>query len=88
MELGKSLTCIGFHSNSGIVEYGNKELYNYNFKLVYGETLGIGMRWSDGRIWLTQNGKFLNPPPKAELQKDDDDEKDGEDKKKVDDEPN
>jgi hypothetical protein len=24
------------------------------------------MRWSDGRVWVSYNGKFLNPPSKSE----------------------
>lgn len=33
------------------------------------------MRWSDGRVWLSHNGKFLNPPPRSEkIKKNDDDE--------------
>lgn len=32
------------------------------------------MRWSDGRIWLSYNGKFLNPPARSDMKKTDDDD--------------
>lgn len=34
-----------------------------------GDFLGVGCRLSDGRIWLSYNGKFLNEPPKSEHKK-------------------
>lgn len=40
LELGKSITSLAFGSATGIVEYANKELYNYKFTAVYGETIG------------------------------------------------
>lgn len=67
LELGKSLSSVAFQSKGGTIEYANKILYNYKFTALFGETLGIGMRWSDGRVWLSYNGKFLNPPPPSEV---------------------
>jgi hypothetical protein len=78
------VTSLAFHSATGLVEYANKELYTYNFKAVYGETLGtpitptqgVGMRWADGRVFLSYNGKFLNPTPKSEIKNESEDEED------------
>lgn len=68
------MTSLSFHSDTGVVESGNKELFNYKFKAVYGETLGksffkkgLGWHQDTGRVYLSYNGKFLNPPPKSEV---------------------
>ena len=52
LELGKSMTSLAFHSDTGVVEYANKELFNYKFKAVYGETLGKLIEYSRSRYAL------------------------------------
>lgn len=80
--LGMTLTSVGFHSKTGLVVSQNKTLYDYKLSAVYGETIGVGLRTDDGRVWLSYNGKFLNPPPPSEIKKEEDEDK----KKKNDDE--
>lgn len=75
MTPGRSLTSVGFHSGGGDVYAQNQQVFDYKFTAVYGETLGIGVRGSDGRIWLSYNGKFLNPPPPSEIKKDEESDK-------------
>lgn len=41
--------------------------YDYKLKCNFGQTLGIGMRLKDTRIWLSYNGKFLNEPSRKEV---------------------
>ncbi|CAD8206053.1 unnamed protein product [Paramecium octaurelia] len=66
LSLGRSQTSIGFHSNTGQVYWRNALHQDHKFQAVYGETIGIGIRQRDGRVWLSYNGRFLNPPPASE----------------------
>ncbi|CAD8119593.1 unnamed protein product [Paramecium sonneborni] len=75
LSLGRSQTSVGFHSQSGKVFWRNNLHQDHKFQSVYGETIGIGIRQKDGRVWLSYNGKFLNPPPPSEGKSQEDMEK-------------
>ncbi|CAD8208476.1 unnamed protein product [Paramecium pentaurelia] len=64
--LGRSQSSVGFHSQTGQVYWRSNLHQDHKFQAVYGETIGIGIRQKDGRVWLSYNGKFLNPPPASE----------------------
>ncbi|CAD8108350.1 unnamed protein product [Paramecium primaurelia] len=66
LSLGRSQTSVGFHSKTGQVYWRNALHQDHKFQAVYGETIGIGIRQKDGRVWLSYNGRFLNPPPLSE----------------------
>lgn len=43
--------------------YGNNQI-NFQWKIEYGDTIGIGMTKHEGgrRVWITRNGIIQNPP--------------------------
>ena len=61
-------------SNSGLVIADGQNLYNYNWNLVYGDVIGLGItkesnKFNERRAWVSKNGILLNLPPNDELDK-------------------
>lgn len=63
---GNMTSTVGLHSLTGTLKYSVSTTKEFNFYASFGETIGIGLRSSDGRIWCSYNGKFLNEPPPSE----------------------
>ena len=55
-------------SQNGLIKHNGIFMYNYEFKISYGDTIGVGITSPEQRVWFTHNGKFLNPPTSIELE--------------------
>jgi len=58
-----------YHAINGAVMHDKKLKVQYDFTALFGETIGLGYRFDDGRVWLFYNGKFLNEPEETKKSK-------------------
>ncbi len=68
LETQKEINRQGVSINaSGEVKVANRTV-NRIKNLGYGDIVGMGIRSSDCRVWITFNGEFLNPVPPSEAE--------------------
>ena len=69
MKLSSEIGHVGIGiGQNGMVKINGIFMYNYQLKINYGDTIGVGLTRPDQRVWFTHNGKFLNPPTYIELE--------------------
>lgn len=61
-------------STSGQVVADGQNVFNYNWKLDYGDVIGLGItkehsKFNERRAWISKNGILLNSPPYDEMDK-------------------
>lgn len=44
-------------------------MFNFKWELEFGDVIGIGITEKEKRVWISKNGKLLNPPNGEEIMK-------------------